>query len=409
MINKLALSLLAVCASAGVVFCQSALHSINDVLAALDSTSPALAAARSQLAVARSEFTLSRALPNPMLFTEQVNLSKDETNVKESTIGARQELGFLWSLPARISAGRNTYLAGLATYAETRRALELEVVVSMYRAVSQRKQLAIMDTVLHFGHRVEAAALARQQAGEISGFDAERVRIEVLTLANDRATLESKYGATRIYLIQLAGLPGSAFAEVPLPQTSGTTFASAEEAVLYAMEHRQLLEQTEYEQMSARKAVTAARLNMLPNLNLGVGQKKAVEDFKGFVWEAELEIPLFQQRRSQLHVLRARKREAEVNRTARELQVEQEVRSAFGRWESLQQTEYAEMDTLAGNARLNIERASRLYVEGYLSTLELVDALRSGFESFAAAAELGQSRLAAELELRRASGLPIWE
>jgi len=409
LINKLALLLFAVCASAGIVFCQSAPLSISEVLAALDSSSPVLAEARVELALARTEFTSARALPNPMLFTEQENLSNDGNDMKESTVGARQELGFLWSLGPRISAGRNTYRAGQANYAEIRRALEMEVILSIYRTVSQRNQLAIMDTVLHSGRRIEQAVLARQQAGKVSGFDAERVRIEILTLANDRASLEADYGATRIDLIQLTGLPSDAFADNSFEQTAEIPFGSSEEAVGYAHEHRPLLAQTEYEFSAARRAVTAARLDMLPNLNLGVGQKKVEEDFRGIVWEAELEIPLFQQRRSQLHVLRARQREASVNRTARELQVGQEVRSAFERWTSLKQTEKAAMDTLATNARRNIERASRLYTEGRLSTLELVDALRSGFESFAAAAELGQSRLTADLELRRTSGLPIWE
>ncbi len=382
---------------------------IHQVLAALDSTSPVLAAARTELAITRAELTASRALPNPTLFVEQEQLSNNDADVKETTIGARQELGFLWSLPARMAAGKSAYKAGLAAYAETRRAVEAEVLLTMYHVATHRPQIALLDTVLALGLRVEKVAEQRKLAGEISGFDVERVRAEVLELSSERAVLAAEYSSSLTHLIELTGLSGPALAALPVPVAAEPPHMSAEMAAQSALRSRPLAAQTQHELTAARRAVSAARWDMLPNFSLGVGQKNADENFTGTVWEAELEIPLFQQRRTTLSVLRARREYAERNRAAREHLIEQEARNAFIEWQALQPADPVQAAASAAKAQRNVESALTLYTEGKLSALELVDALRTGFEANAAAVEIAGRRLAATLQLRRATGLPVWE
>ncbi len=391
------------------LFSQPAPQTINEVLAAMDSTSPALAAVRVDLALARAELTTSRAMPNPSLFVEQEQLSNNSVGTKETTIGARQELGFLWSLPARISAGKNSYEAGRAAYTEARRAVEADVLTSIYQIAAQRQQIALLDTILNLGLRLENVAAQRKQAGEISGFDVERVRAEVLELSSERAVLASEYSQSLTHLIEVTGLSGQTLSTLPAPVAVDPLFTSADMAVQSALSNRPLVTQTQHELAAARRALSAARWDMLPGFSLGVGQKNADEDFTGTVWEAELEIPLFQQRRTAISVLRARREFAERNRAAREHRIEQEARNAFREWQALQQADPVQTTASAANARRNVENALTLYTEGKLSALELVDALRTGFEANAAAAEIGARRLASTLQLRLATGLPVWE
>ena len=129
----------------------------------------------------------------------------------------------------------------------------------------------------------------------------------------------------------------------------------------------------------------------------------------GSVIDAELEIPIFGQRRSQRRLAAAALGRAGVHLLSERQLVEQEILAAYKQWNHLQTIDVPMSVSMVEGAQLNMERGVLLYLEGELSIFELVDALHSGIEAQETAFELRNALIATQVELRRSVGLEILE
>ncbi|MCB9367170.1 MAG: TolC family protein [Calditrichaeota bacterium] len=397
------LSLLGVCSA------QPETLSLSQVVSALDSSSPVLAQARAELTVAHAALTSSRALPNPALFGAQETLN-DGDNSSERVVGVRQNLGFLWTQAPRTASARAAYESARAAFLEDRNAIIEQVIELAYDYDRYKSQSTLMDSVLFLSEQLSHATSVRRRVGDISPYDEQRFQLELVQLQNRRGELEREASSAMLELMHVTGLSSTLLSNLSLTSPPPAQFDTEEAAVQYALMHRPELSRTERQIVANKYSVAGTRWNQLPDLSIGVGRKSLDPGPDGFVVEAELEIPLWNQRRSDKSIARAGLIQAEVQHNNTVRSVEEEVRGAYRRLRLAERFQPASQVNYADSASTNMLRGVQLYAEGEISAFELVDALRTSVEAQDAVLMLRNALATARAELRRAVGLnPIEE
>jgi outer membrane protein TolC len=382
-------------------------RTLADIIAVADSTSPTLAEARYALAQARSEYTASRSLPNPTLFAEGQTLKDNGPSEREQSVGINQPLGFIWSQSFRASSKRLAYESALAAFEERRRENEIDLINSLSRYQALQQQIALIDTVLRTAQHVRDATLARLHQGDISDYQAQRIQAEMIELQQRRlSVIQAANDEARLF-VESSGQPLDAAADVRSLDLPPPLINSEVEAVEYTLSHHNRLRERSASLRSAKKALTSSKLNQLPEFSIGLGRKTADPNLSGLVWSAELEIPLFGQRRSDRNLAAASvQREQSLSESVRRI-LERDARAAMQLWRAASSADSLASAFDQATANLALDRAARLYINGEISALEFVDAVRTSLDSFQAYLELKTARVAANLELRRATGLEI--
>lgn len=381
----------------------------NEFVAGLDSTSPKLTEARLKLAAARSAYTRSRAFPNPVVFTEQQTLRGDAGDENETTLGIEQPLGSLWSRNSAISAQRHSFEAAQAAYDESRRMLIVQVVsaAARYRALAQ--QSALLDSVVTRAEAARRAMEARRHEGDISDYDVQRFQAEWVQLQNRRVLLSAEQNRIAGEFVELTGRSMEALIALSPPELSAPALDDPDSAVRYALEHRPQLREKSGTMKAERAALAASKWNQLPDFSLGIAHKTADPDLSGLVWQAQIEIPIWGQRRSERRLAQATQAASEIEYFAARARTEQEVRAAVSEWTLLKSMTASHPSFDAADADLNLKRALELYASGEFGSLELIDALRTSLDAVQTQLDLQTAELTANLELRRVTGLAILE
>jgi len=385
-------------------FAQPEVQSLEQVIVSLDSTSPVLAEARTDLARARADLTKSRAFPNPALFGTQETLD-DAESTTESIIGVRQNLGFLWSLPSRHASAKAAFEAAQLAYLESKRELVVRIIEQAHEYDRLKQQSELMDSVLFRAVQLAEATTARRREGDIAPYDDQRFQLEMIQLQNRKLELQRETADALSELVALTGQPSETFSSLELVPLPPLVFSSEDKAVQYATEHRPELRRFEWQILAAKRAVSQARWSQLPEFSLGAGKRMLDPGPSGLYVEAELEIPLWNQRRSEKNVAQAELNQAEIRYRSLQQSIAEEVRAVYRHLQLLEHLLPASEVALADSAGVNMARGVRLYMEGEMSALELVDALRTGIEACDAALKLRNSLAVARAELRRAVGL----
>jgi outer membrane protein TolC len=388
---------------------QASPPTLNETILRMDSTSPALASARLKLAAARAAYTSCRALPNPVAFAEGQTLKSSGVRETEQTVGVQQPLGFLWSRASTLAARKLAYEAELASYEEARRDLIARTILTVARYRDLEQQSMLLDTVLYTTRQAQAAMNARQREGDVSEYDTKRLHAELIQLQLRRIQLTAEQNRAAAEFVGETGLTAQVLEELTLPTLPEIPIEEEMELKQYAAEHRPGLRAKSQWAAAGRSAYSAAKLKQLPEFSVGAGRKTADPDFSGWLWQVEIELPLWGLRRSERTLARVEMDQAEIEYQAALKQVEQEVRAAYARWLHLRSGGSATESFSQQDALLSIRRGIALQAGGEFSSAELVDALRSSLDALAAHLDLQTALLAANLELRRVTGLPIPE
>jgi len=380
---------------------------IAELLAAADSTSPRLLEAKVDVARTRAFFGEQRAVPNPTLFGSSEELGNDQASVTERTIGVRQDLGFLWSMGAQRSSASAAVAAVEARYNQERIDIQIDLMSKVQRLQQLIASLQLSDTLERRYAEILLANDAREREGDISGFDAQRVRLESIAVTNRRVTLQTELRELMTHLNRETGLDESTLRAVDIDAIRAPTFTNVDEALTYAESHAPELRFLEANDKAASKSVKAAKLKRLPNFAVGVGQKSNDSDESGLLLEAELELPLFNRRGSALQQARAEQYSATRLHANAKSQLTEVVGSAFERWQEVRQVsnKSLRLDELVNH----VNAAHSLYLSGEAGYLELLDAFQSSEEILSASFELAAARIDADLRLREVTGYPILE
>ncbi|MCB1060209.1 MAG: TolC family protein [Calditrichaeota bacterium] len=380
---------------------------LAEFFSAADQTSPRLLEAHLEVARIRALHSEQRALPNPTLFGSNEELGNDDASVQERTFGVRQELGFLWTMRAQKSSSSAAIAAAEAKYHSERSAAYSELLTQLLRVQHVYQSLQLSDSLEQHYSGILTANEAREREGDISGYDAQRVRFESIAVSNRRAQLHAAWNELIAELKKNTGLDESQLLSVDVKSLFGLTFSSEDEAVTYAKFHALELSFLQANEKAAQQELAAQKLRRLPNFAVGVGHKSTDHDESGLLIEAELELPLFSRRNPAVQLARAERNNARQLNANAQSQWSDLVGDAYARWQSLErQTKSAPaLEELVAH----VNAAQSLYLNGETGYLELLDAFKSSEEILSAAQELALAHMQADLRLRQLTGYPILE
>ncbi len=379
------------------------------VLAALDSTSPVLSEARMRLAEARMEHSASRALPNPVAGYELQRLSDGSSNESEQTIGIHQPLGFLWYRDSESAARKLQLQSREAAFEEARRALIVQVVSSVVKLRQLADQSMLLDSVLAVASRAERATNARLEKGDISEYEAQRIRAELVEIEFRKLQTDGEMRSLQQELVAMTGLEMESLKTLSIPVISDPPFDNVDEAVAYGLEHRSSLQERQLMVNSTEKAERATKRKQLPDFGIGVAYMTADPEWSGLVWEADLEIPLWNRRSAQRQLARAEHQRAKLLHRAEVTGASHEINLAMERWTRVASSPARDRRYGVEESLLGLDRGTRLYTSGEFSAQEFVDALRTSVDALSAYQQLQAERTNANIELRRVTGLNILE
>jgi cobalt-zinc-cadmium efflux system outer membrane protein len=317
-------------------------------------------------------------------------------------------------LPLEISGRRGLRVKGAelgvqaarASSEHARVALLLEAADTYWTASGVRELAAMLRHERETLGRVVESVRSRARAGDTSGYDLERLELELGTFDSLVAETERQREGLQRRLALLAGRPGERLevsAALSLPQTPGARERLVEQALAARADHQA----ARLRVAQAERELAAARRGWVPTLVLAGGAKSATfgtETAWGYLAGLALSLPVLDHGQGEASRARARLALAQAQLWAIEAQVTSDVgiaHAAFTR--VLGQAERFASSQLPRLDRL-LRRAEISYQEGERPVFELLDAYRTARDIRQRDVELRQKTRLAENDLARALG-----
>lgn len=401
-------------------------------LATFAAASPARAEERAPAALSAQEFLARVAKSHPSLPLLEAVADEAAAGVTAAGVWANPSLSYsrevvfasgrglpenyvVFELPLELSGRRGLRVEGAqlgveaaqATSTRDRSGLLSESLRIYWSAAQARQALgALRQEREALGTLVEAVR-SRTSAGDVSGYDLDRLEVEVETLDDLVADAERELEAWRRRIALLVGAPAARFdAGDPLvlprkpPAEAGL--------VLQALAARADYKAARFRVAQAERELSAGRRGWVPSLLLAGGSKSSSvstgEPAWGYVAGLSLSLPVFDHGQGETARARARLRQAEAEQRLIEAQVTTEVMTAHGALaQSRAQAERFERTQVPRLDRL-VRRAEASYREGEHPVFELLDAYRTARGVRLRLIELKQRARLAEMDLARATG-----
>ncbi len=380
---------------------------LAEALAAARGLSPDLAAARAAVDAAAARARQAGALTNPMLSYAYEQTSAGGQRNSQSIAALEQPLELTGVRGARHDAARLRQEAAEADLRAAEGQVGFEVTRAYALAQAATERMALADRAATAFDRAQRVTGARLVAGDVSGYESRRIRLEGARYAVLRAEAAL---ARRTSYVTLAVLVGASADSLALPALAPSEslppvppVVARDSLVALALRRRPELLAAERQATAALADARAAGRERIPVPIASAGWKTervttGGARFDGFVAGISLPLPFWDRRGGAVAAADAdaRRRAAEVDiwrrRVAREAE---EACSALGAAEE----EVAWLSPALGpEATAALKAAETAYTEGEISLVEWLDAVRAYHET-----ESILVTLRAELHVRRAA------
>ncbi|MCG8607797.1 TolC family protein, partial [bacterium] len=310
-------------------------------------------------------------LPNPTLTFYREDLSLDRFDSGEWILSGSLPLNFLWTRWSKMSA------------ASARIEAEQLHLASMKLQMTFEVQKAYIET--HFGERIaqgwkkattiteqaHRAAQARFTDGDLSGYDQQRIAIELQRHQQSATDAQISLQSNRRKLAFLLDPSASQL----VVQTAGNFPSplldlSEERMIEMAKASRPDLQAAQAILQGRQSNLTAAKWAALPDVHALLGYKKQVDDFKGAVFQVNVNVPIFDRGQGERRLARATVEQQIVRNTLLEKQVELEVREAYAKFQFYRKQVQSFRAATNHSSQQLLETAMLSYDEGEMSLLE---------------------------------------
>lgn len=380
---------------------------VNQMFERIEESSPRLAKAKAELAASKSEYTSSRAIPNPEFVLSEERLEYPAGDEVERTIGVSQEISFLWAAPKHFHSQSARYEAAVTRYRQEKASIQCDALILLDQKDNLDRQISLASEISDKLAQVTSQLDARVKQGDISEYDGERFRQALLHFAGLRAELRETKSEVTLELMELTGLDAELLSNVSLGLNPlSLPFVNVTEALEYSTDHSFALIAARFESIAANRNVSARKWAMVPDVSLGFGRKEDGADVTGPVIEAQIEIPLLSQGRSELSLAKADQNSADLVFASGKNVVRQSIEEMWS------QLEFVEADLrmfvgLSGNE--SADKAIQLYNFGEISSLEAVDMLQSIVETEKTLADLNTKQQTLIKGIAIACGYDLFE
>lgn len=372
---------------------------------------------------------VGRSHPNLPLLEAAVD--EAATNVKATGVWANPALSFdreevfaggrglpenfvRLELPIEISGRRGLRVRGAelgleaarAASTRDRAALLFEALGIYWRAASARQALELLRQERDALGRLVQAVRSRTAAGDTSGYDLDRLELEVESLEDLVVDADRELDGWQLRLGLLVGAPGTRFEAVDalgLPVQPPPLDGLLQQLLSTRADYKA----ARLRVAQAEREVDAAGRAWVPNLVFSGGTKSAELESRtawGYVAGLSLSLPVFDHGQGEGARARARLRQAQAEQRLIEALATTELMSAHATLvRALAQAARFEKTQLPRLARL-VRRAEVSYQEDERPVFELLDAYRTARAIRLRQIELLQKARQAELDLSRAAG-----
>ena len=357
----------------------------------------------------------ARAHPNPVAAFSHEGLSESGRDYSESYFTLSQRLEWPGRRGARAERSDEEAAALESRLDAERRRLAFEVKRAFIEAAAAEERLAIVRDVRSVFRMAEESGRERFREGDLSGYDARRLRIERARYENLGASAEIDLRNARLKLASLIlpGAPGRELHEIaPTAAPEGVPPSDGEleekTAIALALERRAEMRSALAQMAAANASIRYLRTFTGPDVTLTGGYKRQSDGFDGFFLGVNVPLPTFDRRKGDLEAAEAGARGALARVDLTRRSIENDVRRSLMAYASLSERIalirnqlLSEVDDL-----LRIARVS--YSEGEMSLLELLDAAEAFRESQIMGSQLTSEHWIRYYDLERAmGGVPV--
>jgi cobalt-zinc-cadmium efflux system outer membrane protein len=353
----------------------------------------------------------ARAHPNPVATVTHEGLSESGADYSESYFLASQRLEWPGRRDGRIASSDGEAAVARTRADAERLRLAFEVKRSYLQAAAAEEQLVVIEEVRDVFRFAEESGRQRFREGDLSGYDARRIRIERaryenVAMSQTIALRNARLLFASLILSDSSGEepPNVAPAAVPEGSPPSLSDLDDEAALEGAFERRREMRSAEAQVTAAEGSVRYRSTFRYPDVTLTGGYKRQSDGFDGFFVGASLPVPLFDQKQGDVDAAEARLRTATAHLALTPRTIANDVRRTFSTYLSVSERAALIRDQLLSGVDdlLRIARVS--YGEGEMSLLELLDAAEAYRESQIALSELTSELWIRYYDLERAIG-----
>lgn len=357
----------------------------------------------------------ARAHPNPVLAVSHEGLAEDGLDYSETYFTLSQRLEWPGRREARVEMSDGEADVLESRLDAERRRLAFEVKRAFVEAAAAEERAAVVGEVLTVFRMAEASGRERLREGDLSGYDARRLRIERARYENLRASagIDLSNARLRLASLILPGEPGRELQDIAptaVPRGAPPSLQALEEkaAVALALEWRAEMRSAEAQMAAAEASIRYLSSYTAPDVTLTGGYKRQSDGLDGYFLAVNVPLPLFDRREGDVGAAEAGLSAAVARAELARRSIENDVRSSLATYASVsERIALIHNQLLTGtDDLLRIARVS--YNEGEMSLLALLDAAEAFRESQTMGSQLRAEHWIRYYDLERAmGGVPV--
>jgi outer membrane protein TolC len=260
-----------------------------------------------------------------------------------------------------------------ARAADARRLVALEARRAYAALAIAERRAALTDSAAAFGERLAEFARRQFDAGEVNRLELNAAVLEAArTRSSAERALADAEGAAAD-LARLLGLPRDTVPRtVPLPPVPPIVWDSDSLLLAIARGRRSDLRAAEEQRRSADRALSAARLSLVPNLTVSAlsGREEGTDRLLGVA--VGVRIPLFHRQQTAIGVAQAERAAAAADEAATSRAIQAEVVAAGSRFRRARAAERRFATEVLRGATENVTLSERALTEGEVSLTDVL-------------------------------------
>ena len=348
--------------------------SLEEALAAFAENSLALKIARSEAAGVAGAARQSRAYFNPLFSISRDDLDHDTDRHWEEILLISQPLEWPGRTAARYRAADHMIGAGTARFRGDSIQLAFEVREAWALAwFAEAAELTARQAASVIQGVAEDAEI-RLEAGDISAYEARRLRLERVQAEQDVTEAELRARSARRHLAALI-FPEADGEEVgPSAELEGVPPPMTREEALSALPRRPDLEAAARDFDAAQAELAAASSGWAPTPTIGFGYRHQEDGFHGLSLGLDLRLPLFDRGGGAREEADARSSAAAYRLDLRRRLAENDLLTTSDRYASSRARLETAADALWADGEALLASATAAYGANEMSLLALLDA-----------------------------------
>ena len=325
--------LLLLAAGAGIKAQAPAADPIDPILRQIEQNNRRLQSAREALKADVLEIKATNNLDNPEVNYAHL-FNSDRTSQQQSELTVVQGFDFPTVYAVRSKANKLEANTAESNYMVERREVLLEAKLLCLDLIGLNREANLLHLLQHHADSLARLCDSRLQAGDASALEANRAKLDLMTI---RTELADNAAAHRAALQQLLAMNANVYIDQMVIDAYPTTPTLPDYETLRdeLLPQNKQLQQADAATRAAQKQVTVDKQGWLPRLQLGYRRNTApTEQFNGFVVGGSL--PLFTNR-GKVKASQARALSAELAKEDAALTVEATLQALYNEAHSLRE------------------------------------------------------------------------